>query len=136
MPRRGQFDGAARGEIDAVDHARAAGGDIAHQREHGLAAFGDGARIVAAGEMDGILRAAGYPDRKPRPAGRCRGRSRRYLRSKVKAIWVGRGGCLQGGDLRIVGAVEDQHLVGILGHDVEAVAHGVGQQVGQRSRGC
>ena len=55
----------------------------------------------------------------------------RYLRSKVKAICVGVVEVLQRGDLRVVGAVEDQHLVAILRHDVEAVAHGVGQQVGQ-----
>ncbi len=45
----------------------------------------------------------------------------------------GRGGGLEGGDLAIVGAVEDQHLVAILGHDVEAIADRVGQQVGQVS---
>ena len=46
----------------------------------------------------------------------------------------GRGGRLEGRDLRIAGAVEHQHLIGILSHDVEAVAHGVGQQIGQVSR--
>ena len=45
----------------------------------------------------------------------------------------GCGGSLQGRDLRIGGAVENQHLVQVLAHHIEAPAHGVGQDIGQSS---
>jgi len=44
----------------------------------------------------------------------------------------GRG--LQGRELRIGCPVKDQHLVGILSDDIEAIAHRIGQQVRQVSR--
>ena len=47
-----------------------------------------------------------------------------------------RGRCrsLQSGDLLVSGAVEDQHLIAILHHHVEAIAQRIGQDIGQRSR--
>ena len=117
-------------EIDTVDLARAAGSDIAYQRKHGLAALGDGTRIVAGGELDGRLPLEGVQIVDPRLLGVVV-TDEQVLAVEGEGDLGGRGGCLQGGDLRVVGAVEHQHLVGILGNDVEAVADGVGQQVGQ-----